>query len=72
MTTPMQVVEKLQALSEEQQRCVLEFIEKLEQRPKQTLSDPYGVCADLRMDLPFEEFQKNRKEMWGDATDKEL
>ena len=72
MTVPEQVMSKLAALSDEQQRQVLEFIEKLEPRPKQPLFDPYGSCADLRTDLPFGEFQKNRQEMWGHATDKEL
>lgn len=72
MTTAMQVMRKLQALPEEQQRQVLEFIDQLEARPKQPLSDPYGVCTDLRTGLSFEEFRTNRQEMWGDATDKEL
>jgi hypothetical protein len=26
---------------------------------------PYGCYADLRTNLSFEEFQKNRQEMWG-------
>lgn len=72
MTVAEQVMLKLAALTEEQQRQVLGFIDKLEPRPKQPLADPYGTCADLRTDLPFEEFQKGRQEMWGHATDQEL
>jgi hypothetical protein len=69
------VVQKLQQLPEEQQRQVLAFIEQLpvETPPShRTIRDPYGSCADLRSDLPLEEFQRNRGEMWGQATDKEL
>lgn len=66
------VVTKLSALSEEQQRQVLEFIDKLQPPCRQPLQDAYGSCADLRTDLPFEEFQKNRQEMWGDSTEQEI
>jgi hypothetical protein len=69
------VVKKLQQLSEERQRQVLAFIEQLpseaasQQEPRR---DPYGCCADLRTDLPLEEFQQNRREMWGSSSDKEV
>ncbi len=31
--------------------------------------DPYGICADIRSDLSFDEFQKNRHELWGSSKD---
>lgn len=34
--------------------------------------DPYGICADIRSDLSFDEFQKNRQELWGNSTDEEI
>jgi hypothetical protein len=72
MTVATQVLTKLAALSEEQQRQVLAYVEQLETARKTPAGDPYGSCADLRTDLPYEEFQRNRGEMWGDASDKEL
>jgi hypothetical protein len=71
MTITGQVITKLARLTDEQQRAVLEYVERLESNAKKPALDPYGACADLRTDLPFEEFQKNRQEMWGDATEKE-
>ena len=72
MTTAVQLMSKLSRLTEAQQRDVLEYVEKLTEAAKQPLLNPYGSCADLRSDLAFEEFQKNRQEMWGQATDREL
>ncbi|MBI3469229.1 MAG: hypothetical protein HY000_40005 [Planctomycetes bacterium] len=72
MSMTEQIVTKLSALNEAQQREVLEFIATLECKPKAPLMDPYGMCSDLRTDMPFEEFQENRQEMWGQATNKEL
>lgn len=72
MTVATQVMLELQSLPEEQQRQVLKYVERLKAEAKKPPVDPYGACADLRTDLPFEEFQKNRWEMWGDATEKEL
>ena len=72
ITIAGQLLTKLYALSEEQRRKVLQYAQQLESQAKKPALDPYGSCADLRTDLPFEEFQKNRQEMWGDATDKEI
>lgn len=71
MTRATRVYLKLNTLSEQQQQEVLEFVENLPVTPKVPLIDPYGTCADLRTNLSFEEFKKNRQEMWGNATDKE-
>jgi hypothetical protein len=72
MTTMGQLLAKLAQLTEEQQRQVLAYIEHLQGEATKPLFDPYGMCADLRTDLPFEEFKKNRQEMWGNATEMEL
>jgi hypothetical protein len=72
MTITERVITKLARLTDEQQREVLEYVERLESQAKKPTIDPYGTSADLRTDLPFEEFQKNRQEMWGDATEQEL
>jgi len=72
MTIATQLMSKLSRLSEDQQRVVLEYVDNLAGDAKKPLVSPYGICADLRFDLPFEEFQKNRQEMWGTGTDEEL
>jgi hypothetical protein len=72
MTIATQVYLKLHRLSHEQQIQVLEFVENLEPTPKKPLVDFHGALADARADLSFEEFKKNRQEMWGESTDKDL
>ena len=72
MTTAVRLMSKLSQLTEDQQRDVLDYVEKLTGGTKKPLLNPHGSCADLRSDLPFDEFQKNRQEMWGQATDREL
>jgi hypothetical protein len=72
MTTGVRLMSKLSRLTEDQQRDVLEYVEKLTDAAKKPPLNPHGSCADLRSDLPFDEFQKNRQEMWGQATDREL
>ena len=65
MTITGQVLTKIALLTTEQQEDVLQYIEKLVGPAPKAKSDAYGVCADLRTDLPFEEFQRHRREMWG-------
>jgi hypothetical protein len=72
MTTAVRLMSKLSRLTEDQQRSVLDYVEKLTDVAKEPLLNPHGSCADLRSDLPFDEFQKNRQEMWGHASDMEL
>ena len=72
MTVSEHVITRLAVLSEEQRRQVLEFITQLEPPTKTPLIDPYGLFADLRTDLSFEEFKQHRQEMWGHATDGEF
>ena len=63
MTIAGQVLTKLSALSEEQQRKVLEFIETLAPPPRPPLIDPYGMFAG--QDTTEEEIAEARREMWG-------
>jgi hypothetical protein len=72
MTIAEEVITKLSALTDHQQQKVLEFVQTLTANAKPQLVDGYGLCADLRTDLPLSEFEQNRREMWGDAADKEL
>ena len=72
VTITGQVLTKMTRLTQEQQQDVLKFIEKLESQVQKAQMDAYGSCSDLRSDLSFEEFQNNRREMWGGATDREF
>lgn len=63
MTTATRVYLKLNKLSEQQQREVLAFIEKLPPVPKKPLIDPYGMLAGY--DTTEEEIAEARREMWG-------
>ncbi len=72
MSTALQLMTMVSRLSEDQQRDVLSYAEKLAGGHKTRPVDPHGICADLRCDLSFDEFQKNRQEMWGSATEKEI
>jgi hypothetical protein len=72
MTTAAQLMSKLSCLTEDQQREVLAYVEKLTDEAKRPRVNPHGICADLRTDLSFHEFQQIRREMWGNATDMEL
>ena len=57
------VVRKLSALTDDQQRRVLEFITKLEPKPKQPLLDPFGMFAGH--DTSEQQIAAARREMWG-------
>jgi hypothetical protein len=75
MTVTETVIRRFFDLSEEQRYKVLVFIEKLavqSANQSEPLKDPYGICADIRTDLSFEEFQQNRQTLWGQSTDEEL
>jgi hypothetical protein len=72
MTTALQLISKLPRLSEDQQRDVLAYVEKLESASAKPKVNPQGICAGLRSDLPWDEFQRNRQEMWGEASTTEL
>ncbi len=66
MSIEQMVIEKLRALSPEQKKEVLEFVESLEgeqasNQPRQSL---YGLWADLGIDLSEEDLAEARREMW--------
>jgi hypothetical protein len=63
MTTATQVMLKLQSLPEEQQRQVLEFIERLPPAPPQPRLELYGLFKGF--DTTEEEIAEARREMWG-------
>lgn len=65
MTTAMQVMLKLQSLPEEQQRQVLEFIERLQPAQKLPLLDPRGMFAGHR--TTEQDIAEARREMWGNS-----
>jgi hypothetical protein len=65
MTIAMQVMLKLQALPEEQQRRVLEFIEKLPPAPPQPRVELRGLLKGY--DITDEEIAEARREMWGNS-----
>jgi hypothetical protein len=75
MTVTETVIRRVFDLTEEQRYKLLIFIEKLAVQPAnqpKPLKDPYGIGADIRTDLSFEEFKQNRQALWGQSTDEEL
>jgi hypothetical protein len=61
------VLDKLQALSPEQQVKVLDFVESLQNpspapTPRKSL---YGLWADFEFDITEEDIAEMRQEMWG-------
>lgn len=74
MTVAEKVVQKLKQMPDERQRAVLAFVEQLEQAEarKTPRIDPEGLLAHIKIDLRFEDFAQNRREMWGTATDGEI
>lgn len=70
------VIQKLLALPADKQENVLAFVEQLERQSfsgaKQALFDPAGAAASVGCDLALEDFQTNRRAMWGTGSDKEL
>ena len=71
MTVTETLIRRLFDLSEAEKHKILIFIEKLDissPAKRKTLNDPYGICADIRTNLNFEAFQKNRQSLWGQST----
>lgn len=63
MTIATQLITKLQALPEEQQRQVLEFMQTLQPSKKERLIDPRGMFAGY--DTTEDDIAQARREMWG-------
>jgi hypothetical protein len=65
MTTTMQIMLKLPGLSEEQQRQVLAYIDKLLPAPSPPRVELYGLLKGY--DITDEEIAEARREMWGNS-----
>ena len=50
---------------------ILVIVDELIDEPS-TPSDPYGVCAGQGSAMKLEDFQAERRAMWGRSTDDEL
>jgi hypothetical protein len=76
MTTAQSLIQKVLSLPAVKQEEVLTYLQHMESeisKPGQTpLFNPEGVVSSSQGDLSLEDFQQNRREMWGDASDKEL
>ena len=68
MSVAESVVEKLQSLTPEQQREVVELVDALAAKTnatKQPRRSLLGLCADLGIKITEEDITEARKEMWG-------
>lgn len=67
MNLEQAVLEKLRALSPDQQQEILDFAEFLQQKnlTKKPLKSVKGLCANLKVDITEEEIAQARQEMWG-------
>lgn len=75
MTIAEALVNSIQELPPTQQQEVLDFAEFLKQQHRKhagPLISPEGICREIPFDVSFEQFQGARREMWRDATDREL
>jgi hypothetical protein len=66
MSIAGQVLTKIAFLSPDQQRQVLEFIDKSQPQKNQALIDPYGLFAGY--DTTPEEIAAARRELWGNES----
>jgi hypothetical protein len=67
MSVVESVIEKMQLLTPEQQREVIDLVEALAQSNvnKQPRRSLLGLCADLGIKITEEDIAEARKEMWG-------
>ena len=76
MTTLQALIRKILSLPPDKQEQVLAYAESIskaeEKQPRKPLESIEGLTADIPCNLSFEEFQQNRREMWGTSTDREL
>jgi hypothetical protein len=67
MSTEHAILEKLQLLSEEDRKKVLELVESLRAtRPPHPKKDPMGMFSHHAVPMPLEMFQEARREMWAE------
>lgn len=67
MSVSESILEKVQLLTPEQQREVMEFVDTLVKAdtPKEPRRSLLGLCADLEIRISEEDIAEARKEMWG-------
>ena len=67
MSIEQSVIEKILALTPEQQRRVVEFVESLEQRQAHPHArrSLMGMFSDLNVHITEEDIAEARREMWG-------
>jgi hypothetical protein len=78
MTTPdieQTLLDKLHALSPEQQKAALEFVDSLAPVPASALAERprrslLGLCSDLHVRVSAEDIAEIRREVWGSLTRK--
>jgi len=66
MTLPEAILERLSQLSQEDQKRVLEFVERLpvEAKTGHKIKNPWGLFSDRGIRLSAEEIDEARREMW--------
>ena len=73
MATVDQVIDKLNALTPEQQEQVLELVEFLaHQRPNGWRKDPFGLLGHLNLDISAEDIDSVRREVWGNSPREDI
>ncbi|MCL2640480.1 MAG: hypothetical protein FWD53_06525 [Phycisphaerales bacterium] len=73
MTLAQTIIQKVLELPADKQLKVLDVVSQLEGRKSQReYRDAEGLLADVPSGLTFDDFQKNRQEMWGSSSDHEL
>ena len=65
MSIEQSVIEKILALTPEQQRRVAEFVESLEQKQTRSRRSLMGMFSDLNVHITEEDIAEARREMWG-------
>ena len=74
MTLAETIIKKVLELPADKQLKVLDVVSQLEggSRLRGEYRDAEGLLADMPSGLTFDDFQKNRQELWGNSTDEEL
>ena len=74
MTIAQTIIKKVLELPADKQLKLLDMVAQLEGGRKShgEYRDVEGILADVPSGLTFNDFQKNRQELWGNSTDHEL
>ena len=68
MSLTDELIRRILDLPESRRLDVLHFVDALPPQPSPAGGQPrklYGLCADLRSEATFEDFQQVRREIWG-------